>query len=553
MLSLAELERVARVIDARYTGLHLDKAWAAGPAAVLLALSGRAQRAGAESAGAAEDAEGAERADAAESAAGAEDADAAEPAEDVERALDPTSRVKRRLVLDAAPGSAHAGEPASDPRSGETGGAPPAFVQYLRAHLAGARCCGAEILGGDRQLALRFASHAGERTLLLSLLGPRSNLWLLGPDRRVEVSLRPAEQTRREMVRGAVWRNPDSAPPRRGEDRFAESDDDALLVAIAAHYAERAASQGRAGLAQRLAGALDRELRGLAKREDKLREDVARAEASRELARQGELLKGALGKVPPRASELELVDPTSGERVRIALDPRLSPAGNLERLFREHRRARKQGERATADLEALASRRAALAGQRAQLDALAADPAAAFERFEALADEPPLRELLRRSARQAPPRERPKPARKGALARLPASLRPRTYRSADGLEIWVGRSDEGNDHLSTRLARGGDLFLHVDGGAGSHVVLRLAGREHAPQESLLDACELAVHFSKQRGAPAAAVLVAPAKDVRKPRGAKPGLVEVRGGRIVRLRREPARLARVLASYSDDET
>lgn len=243
MLSLAELERVARVIDARYTGLHLDKAWAAGPAAVLLALSGRAQRAGAESAGAAEDAEGAERADAAESAAGAEDADAAEPAEDVERALDPTSRVKRRLVLDAAPGSAHAGEPASDPRSGETGGAPPAFVQYLRAHLAGARCCGAEILGGDRQLALRFASHAGERTLLLSLLGPRSNLWLLGPDRRVEVSLRPAEQTRREMVRGAVWRNPDSAPPRRGEDRFAESDDDAQR---APHVARELARNERA-------------------------------------------------------------------------------------------------------------------------------------------------------------------------------------------------------------------------------------------------------------------------------------------------------------------
>jgi len=546
MLSLVELERAARVIDERYTGLRLDKASAYGPAGVLLAFSGRVERPG----------------------TGSEEGS--------------RPRVKRRLVLDAAPGYAHAGELASgtpraddadaeapEPAQGDgaqgggsaasldrapTGrpGAPPAFVQYLRAHLGAARCAGAAILDGDRQLALRLATREGERTLLLSLLGGRSNLWLLDAEGRVEASVRPPEETRREMVRGATWRNPDSGAPRRGEDRFAATDDDALLQAIATHYAQREASEGRAGLAQRLATALERELRGLAKREDKLREELARAEASSDLARQGELLKGALGAVPARATGIELVDPASGERVRIDLDPRLSPAGNLERLFREHRRGRKQRERAEADLAALAARRSGLEAQRAQLDALAADAGAGLARFESLAGEPPLSELLRRSARQAPPRERAKPAKKGALADLPPSLRPRAYRSADGLEIWVGRSDEGNDHLSTRLARGGDLFLHVDGGAGSHVLLRLAGRDHAPQESLLDACELAVHFSKQRGAPAASVLIAPAKDVRKPRGAKRGLVEVRGGRIVRLRREPARLARVLATRAEDE-
>jgi len=41
------------------------------------------------------------------------------------------------------------------------------------------------------------------------------------------------------------------------------------------------------------------------------------------------------------------------------------------------------------------------------------------------------------------------------------------------------------------------------------------------------------------------VLVAPIKNVRKPKGAKPGLVFVTGGRHVRLRRDPARLARLL--------
>src|SRR5690606_1366179 len=133
---------------------------------------------------------------------------------------------------------------------------------------------------------------------------------------------------------------------------------------------------------------------------------------------------------------------------------------------------------------------------------------------------------------------------------LPARLVPRVYTSVDGLEIWVGRNDESNDLLSTRLARGNDLFFHLDASPGSHVVLRTEGRPDPPSTSILDACELAVHFSKARNAPSADVLVAPIKNVRKPRGAKPGLVYVSGGRHVRLRRDPARLARLLRPAED---
>ena len=132
----------------------------------------------------------------------------------------------------------------------------------------------------------------------------------------------------------------------------------------------------------------------------------------------------------------------------------------------------------------------------------------------------------------------------------PARLRPGRYRTSDGLEIWVGRSAEGNDHLTTRLARGNDLFVHVEASPGSHVVLRTAGRKEVPQESLLEAAELAVHFSKQRHAARATVHVAPIKDVRKPAGARPGLVHVLRGRTLSLRRDAARLARVLDARLD---
>ena len=111
----------------------------------------------------------------------------------------------------------------------------------------------------------------------------------------------------------------------------------------------------------------------------------------------------------------------------------------------------------------------------------------------------------------------------------------------------MGRSDAANDFLSTRLARGKDLFFHLDGAPGSHVILRTEGRSDPPSEAVLDACELAVHFSKQKKANRADVHVVPIQNVRKPKGAKPGLVVVHGGRSVHLRREEKRLERILAA------
>ena len=82
------------------------------------------------------------------------------------------------------------------------------------------------------------------------------------------------------------------------------------------------------------------------------------------------------------------------------------------------------------------------------------------------------------------------------------------------------------------------------------VILRAEGQVDPPPESVLDACELSVHFSKQKNAGHADVHVVPIKQVSKPRGAKKGLVYVTGGRSIRLRREETRLRRVLEARMD---
>ena len=111
------------------------------------------------------------------------------------------------------------------------------------------------------------------------------------------------------------------------------------------------------------------------------------------------------------------------------------------------------------------------------------------------------------------------------------------------------------------MSSGNDLWLHTRDVPGAHVVVPLAG---APidEQTLLDAATLAVWFSPARpdeapvpGTPQAALVQADVtyalrKLIRKPRGAAPGRVSVAGGQTIRVRLEPERLQRLLASRSD---
>ena len=430
------------------------------------------------------------------------------------------------------------------------------FADLLRARLAGARLAAAEIVDGDRLAGLHFEGPAGAHQLLLALLGPRTNVFLLDAEARVAGALRPLAETRRDLALGAPWRRPASPPPPPGEDRFAAEPDARFFAALEALAAEREATRNRDDLAQRVERSLRRGAQSLEKKLASLRGDAAAAGEAAGLRRLGELLKGVLGQVRPGDREVRARDFESGEEVAIALDPALAPRENLDALFRRARKAEKRAERGVRELGEAETRREALGALERELASIAGEA----ERIAAFAARPEVERLLARFApeRAAAPtapepggRPRPRIWRIGKQE-VPPRLQPRVYRGSGGLEIWVGRSDEGNDLLSTRLARGHDLFFHLDDSPGSHVVLRTEGRSDPPSEALLDACELAVHFSKHRKVTQADVLVAPIKSVKKPRGAKPGLVWVTGGRTVRLRRDPKRLERVLASRGEPD-
>jgi predicted ribosome quality control (RQC) complex YloA/Tae2 family protein len=450
---------------------------------------------------------------------------------------------RRWLVLSCDPERARVGAASEAPAAS---GPAPRFAQYLRAHLRGARVRAVELQGGERELALRLRAEE-DWTLLLAIFGRKSNLVVLDAEGRITQALRPLADTRPELAQGAAWRQPGRTLPRAGEDRFAAASDAEYLDAIEAHYAERTREDGADELRRRVSGALRKEAKSLDRKLEKVDRELASAEAAAGLERQGELLKSAIDRVKRGDREVVVRDWDSGEDVRIELDPTLAPGENLERIFDRYRKGVRALTKAGAQQATVREARDAAAALEAELASLA--DGAPVEAFAARAD---VARLVKKYAPAPPPVARPETAETKLAGRtVPAKFVPRRYRTAEELEIWVGRSDDANDYLTTRLARGKDLFFHVAATPGSHVILRTGGRADPPSDAILDACELAAHYSKAKNASRVDVHVVPIANVRKPKGAKPGLVEVHGGKNVHLRREPARLRRVLDARIED--
>jgi len=121
-----------------------------------------------------------------------------------------------------------------------------------------------------------------------------------------------------------------------------------------------------------------------------------------------------------------------------------------------------------------------------------------------------------------------------APPRIPAA-RTITYDIGDGWQAIVGRTDEDNEIVTFRLARPNDLWLHVRGFAGSHVIVPVRGKEEPGREVVRRAAAIAAWHSKAKNAGQVAVSVTRAKFVSKPRGAKTGTVRIRREKTVTVR------------------
>jgi len=430
------------------------------------------------------------------------------------------ARERRCVVVSARPGFARLHLASQRPPSkGEL----PHFVRAARSGLRGRVLQAIEVVGCDRVVALRFARGGeGVGGLVAELTGRTSNVYLLGAEDAIVAALRRPGKDERDLRPGATYRPPrpvGPSPAAARRDRFSGSP--SYSEAIERHYGEAEAAADLGAFRRAVASGLKARRRRLARLVDKLSADLRSTEGADNLRVKGELLKIHLHAVPPRAEKVaveNVFDQGRGE-VEIELSPRLSPHENMERYFRRYKKLQAARERVEKRL----------AEARSQLDQLDRE----LHEVEAAEDLAELEALAARVGYRS---------RRGTARRRAGPLR---FTSADGYEILVARTADENDQLTFRIARGGDLWLHVEGYSGSHVVVRLPAGKSCPKETLLDAATLAVQYSELRRSGSGPVVYCYRKHVRKARGGRPGEVLYARSRSLRVRVEGSRLKRLM--------
>jgi hypothetical protein len=240
-----------------------------------------------------------------------------------------------------------------------------------------------------------------------------------------------------------------------------------------------------------------------------LDKDETRHRALAELAIPAEALQIALStlRASPRTSSITLEHPEHGPQ-QVPIDPRVTPAENMARLFQQAAKGRR-------GLEHVARRRAQLlAGVGPEV------LPAPVKEGSPLQNERPFFRGVSGSAATAPPAPIPLPKRYQGLAVA-------MFRTTDGFLVLRGKSSQANHDLLSRAASPHDYWLHVSGGPSAHVILRRDYPDQSvPEQSLIEAATLCALKSYRKDDAKAEVLVARVKDVRKIKGAAIGSVAV---------------------------
>lgn len=124
-------------------------------------------------------------------------------------------------------------------------------------------------------------------------------------------------------------------------------------------------------------------------------------------------------------------------------------------------------------------------------------------------------------------------------------IKARPYRefvSSSGMPIWVGKSAADNDRLTFQYAKGSDWWLHAHNVPGSHVVIRTVKGQEPDPETIQDAVQLALFYSKNKSG--GEVCITERKYVQKFGKSRAGTVHVSKHRLIHAQADVKRLEHI---------
>lgn len=290
------------------------------------------------------------------------------------------------------------------------------------------------------------------------------------------------------------------------EDVCQKKEFDSLSLCLEYYYAHKQSSNKLHQKASDLERSVSSQLDKLYLKEQRLREDLLKAENSESLRLYGELLTANIHQVRPGDKSASVINYYDGSTVNIPLDPRLSPSKNAQQYFKKYGKAK----------TAVKEKQLQLRTNESDIKYL--DSVMSY--LKNASDVSEIEALRRELEETGYLRKRKIP---GGFKEKKISSKPYRYILPGGCEVLVGRNNRENDILTFKTASSRDIWMHTKDIPSSHVIVKTSCEEIS-DEDLYAAASIAAYHSKGRESENVPVDYVRVKYVKKPAGAKPGMV-----------------------------
>jgi predicted ribosome quality control (RQC) complex YloA/Tae2 family protein len=270
------------------------------------------------------------------------------------------------------------------------------------------------------------------------------------------------------------------------------------------YYANKDSSNRLHQKTQDLEKAIQNYINKMQLKKQRLSEDLLKANDSEDLRLYGELLTAHLHEIKPGAATVNLENYYNQEIVTIPLDVRIAPSKNAQNYFKKYGKAKTSIKEKTLQLEEVERDLNYLTTVQNFLES-----AESIDIVEDIRTELIESGFLKRKKLPSSYKKKPSPFLE--------------YILSDGTKAFVGRNNKENDQLTFQKSGARDYWFHTKDIPGSHVVLSI-NQDGLKDEHILEGAALAAYHSKARNSSKVPVDYMPIRYVKKPKGAKPGMV-----------------------------
>ena len=236
-----------------------------------------------------------------------------------------------------------------------------------------------------------------------------------------------------------------------------------------------------------------------------LKNELKDCEAMEDMRIRGDVITANIYRIRQGDSEVTGMDYESGNEITVSLDVALAPAKNAQRYYKKYSKMKRASVMLAEQIQKTEAVCDYLVGVIGFIDRAASPKELAEIKLE-------LAEGGFISDKSVGDKKKKTPASK-----------PLSFTTTDGLLLRVGRNNRQNDALTGSADRN-ELWFHIKGFHGSHVILTPNGNEEPTDRDYTEAAMVAAYFSEKRGSSNVEVDYTRVRSLKKPSGSAPGFV-----------------------------